>query len=237
MAAVEAGEHEPPRSVSSKTHWGIFVRRERWSLSYRGWLVAGAIFLFAVCSLFLNAHSFLAVTHRVETKVLVVEGWINRHAIGVGATEFKAGSYDRVFTTGGPENYSGGYVNDYQTSASVGADLLVNVGLPTEVVQMVPSHVIGPDRTYSSAVALRNWFHEHNVPVQSFNVVTEDAHARRTRLLFQKAFGNSVQVGVISVRNPDYNPKRWWRSSEGVRETIGESLAYLYARILFHPGE
>ena len=100
---------------------------------------------------------------------------------------------------------------------------------------MVPSHVSGRDRTYSSAIALRNWFRAHQITVQGINVLTEDAHARRTRLLFQEAFGHDVTVGIISIQNPDYNPKRWWRYSEGVRDVLGESIAYIYARFLFHP--
>jgi len=73
--------------------------------------------------------------------------------------------------------------------------------------------------------------------LRSFDVVTQDAHARRTRLLFQKAFGNGVSVGIISIPNPDYDAKRWWRYSEGVREVIGEGIAYIYARFFFYRSE
>lgn len=65
--------------------------------------------------------------------------------------------------------------------------------------------------------------------------MTEDAHGRRTRLLYQKAFGRRVEVGIISVHNPDYDAKRWWQYSEGVREVLGESIAYLYAKFSFIP--
>ncbi|PYL63312.1 MAG: cytosine deaminase [Verrucomicrobia bacterium] len=184
---------------------------------------------------FLNIHPFLAVTDRVNSKVLVIEGWIQRHAIQAGADEFNRGSYERIFTTGGPENGSGGYVNDYQTSASVGVEALKEAGIPEEVVQMAPSHVIDQERTYSAAIALRDWLREHNITVQSMNVLTEDAHARRTQLLYRKAFGKKVLVGIIAVSNPDDNPKYWWRYSDGVREVIGESIAYIYARFLFYP--
>ena len=90
-------------------------------------------------------------------------------------------------------------MNDYQTAASVGAEGLVNAGIAADAVQMVPSHIIGRDRTYSSAVALRNWLHDNDVSVNSFNVLTEDTHARRTRLLFKEVFGDKVRVGVISI--------------------------------------
>ena len=54
-------------------------------------------------------------------------------------------------------------------------------------------------------------------------------------LLYQKALGKNVTVGIIAVSNPDYDPKDWWRYSDGVREVIGESLAYIYARFFFYP--
>jgi len=103
------------------------------------------------------------------------------------------------------------------------------------LVQMVPSRVMDRDRTYGSAVALRNWFREHNMSVRSINVVTEDLHARRTRLLFEKALGHDVAVGVIAVANPDYDSRHWWRYSQGVKEVVSEGAAYLYARFLFYP--
>lgn len=226
------------KSFSGKTSprfWGIITRKERWGLSWRGWLLFPSAGLLAAYFLFLTIHPFLAVTHRVNTNILVVEGWLQRDAIRGAAEEFKTGSYERIFTTGGPEAGNGGYTNDYNTSASVTAEILKRFGVPDNLVQMAPSHVIDRDRTYSSAIALRDWFREHKVAVYSMNVLTEGAHSRRTRLLYQEAFGRNVTVGVIAVSNPDYNPKQWWRYSDGVRDVIGESIAYVYARFFFFP--
>jgi uncharacterized SAM-binding protein YcdF (DUF218 family) len=220
---------------SSQKLWGILTRKERWGLSWRGRLILVLLGFLSAVLLLLNTQPFLAETHRVDTNVLVVEGWVHKHAIRSAVEEFNSGSYQRIFTTGGPVVGNGGYVNDYQTSASVGADLLKKFGLPSEAVQMVPSHVIGRDRTYSSAVALRDWLRDHATPVRSFNVLTEDFHARRTRLLYEKAFGKDVKIGIVAVPSPDYDANHWWRYSDGVREVIGESIAYLYARLFFVP--
>ena len=225
----------PSYDKSSQKLGGILRRKERWGLSWRGWLLVTSAGLAAAYFAFLNIHPFLAVTHRVNTNVLVVEGAIQRYAIRAGAEEFKNGSYKRIFTTGGPENGSGGYINDYYTSASVAADSLKKFGIRDDLVQMVPSRVFARERTYSSAVALRDWFREHNTPVHSINVLTKDAHGRRTRLLYHKAFGKNVVVGVIAVSNPDYDPTQWWRYSDSAREVIGESVAYIYARFFFYP--
>lgn len=221
----------PPRQVI----WGLLTRKERWGLSWRGWLIVFLVLLSAAGFVLLNAYPFLAVTHRVDAKVLVVEGWVHEYAIRAGVKEFRSNHYERVFTTGGPVDRTGGYTNDYNTSASVGAALLKESGLSDESVQMVPSRVTDRDRTYSSAVALRNWLREHNVRVRGINVVTEDVHARRTWLLFQEAFGKEVKVGIIAVPDPDYNADNWWRSSEGFRDIVGEAIAYLYARLFFYP--
>lgn len=216
---------------------GLLVRKQRWSLSWYGKLLV--LFGLAVLALsaFVSLYPFLAVTHRVDTNVLVVEGWVQKYAIRSAVKEFKAGSYRRVFTTGGPVAGSGGYINDYQTAASVGANLLKEFGLPSESLQMVPSHEMSRERTYGSAVALRNWFRDHDMPAGNFNVVTEDFHARRTRLLYQKAFGKEVAIGIIAVPSPDYDSKHWWHYSEGVRDAIGEGIAYIHARFLFHPSD
>ncbi len=235
MSQTTALDVMPSCDKSLQKLWGILRRKERWGLSWRGWLLVTSAGLAAAYFAFLNIHPFLAVTHRVNTNVLVVEGTMQRYAIRAGAEEFKNGSYKRIFTTGGPENGDRGYVNDYYTSASVAAESLKKFGIRDDLVQMVPSRVFARERTYSSAVALRDWFREHNLAIHSFNVLTEDCHARRTQLLYQKAFGGKVTVGIIAVSNPDYDPKDWWRYSDGVREVIGESIAYMYAQFFFYP--
>jgi len=193
--------------------------------------------LFVAYQVLFNIQPFLAITDRVEANILVVEGWVHPYAIRVAVQELKSHPYERVFTTGGPVVGKGGYINDYQTSASVGADLLKEAGLPASLVQMVPSHVSGRDRTYSSAIALRDWFHKHNLQVRSLNIVTEGAHARRTRLLFEEALGRDVKVGVIAVPSPDFDARHWWYYSEGLEEIVGEGLGYLYAKFFFYPRE
>ena len=214
---------------------GVIRLKERWGLSWYGRLFVILLLLLAIYAVVVNVHPFLAVTDRVDTKILVVEGWMNEYAIRAGADEFKTGDYEYIVTTGGPVPGSGGYTNDYNTFASIGARRLKAAGIADDLVQMVPSHGIGRDRTYTSAIALRTWLSDHNMMSRSFNVVTEDAHARRTRLLFQKAFGNGVRVGIISIPNPDYDAEHWWRYSEGVREVVSESVAYLYAKLFFWP--
>lgn len=230
------GEHAQPDCTRVKL-FGIFVQKERWGLSWRGWLIVFTGVLLTFYVFLFRVYPFLAVTHRASTTILVVEGWIHPYAIRAAVEEFRRGSYQRVLTTGGPVEGSGGYVNDYQTEASVGTELLAKNGLPVEYVEMVPSRVMNRDRTYGSAVALGSWLRAHNVAARSLNVLTEDVHARRSRLLFQEALGKDINVGIIAVPNPDYDSRHWWRYSAGVKEVSSESIAYVYVKFLFYPSE
>ncbi len=73
------------------------------------------------------------------------------------------------------------------------------------------------------------------IDATSLNLMTMSDHSRRSRLLFRKALGRDYHVGIISIESQDYDPNRWWKSSEGVRTVVGEIIAYGYARFLFWP--
>jgi hypothetical protein len=228
------------RSVSPnevvRTAWcGLVSRKERWGLSARGGLLLVATSGLAGAFVLLTAYPFLAVTERVPSEYLVVEGWVSEHAIRAAADEFTAHNYQRVFTTGGPVHGIGAYRNEFSTTAHIAGRRLIDAGVPEAAVQRAPARTSARDRTYAAAVALREAMHSQQIATRSINVLTEDAHARRTQLLYQQAFGPGVAVGVIAIANPDYDPKRWWRYSEGVRTVLGEAIAYLYAKFFFFP--
>ena len=231
---LSQGRANTSSARSRKGFGGLVVRREGWHLTWRGWLLIASVAVVFGWILLAGAHRFLALSAPVNADALVIEGWLGSYAIRAATEEFQKGPYRRLYTTGGPVSGTGGYTNDYNTYASVSAEV-VKAAAPEIPVQMVPCRVHRRDRTYASAVALKEWLLAHEPQVRAVNVATEDAHGRRTRLLFQKALGPDIKVGVIPLRNPDYDPDRWWQYSEGVREVIGESLAYIYVKLFFSP--
>ena len=66
-------------------------------------------------------------------------------------------------------------------------------------------------------VALRDGFAENGVNATTFNVVTEGPHGRRSRLMFEKAFGQGSTIGIIAITDPTYDATRWWQYSEGIK--------------------
>jgi hypothetical protein len=82
-------------------------------------------------------------------------------------------------------------------------------------------------------LAVRKWLADNRIQAASIDVVSYGPHARRSRLLYQKAFGRSARVGVAAMEPDGYEGRYWWRNSEGVRDTLSETFAYVYARFLF----
>lgn len=214
---------------------GIVHRREAWRLSARGWCVVVGCALTVAAATFFGIYPFLSVNCSVGSDVLVVEGWVHNYAIKRAAEAVQKGTYTSVFVTGGPVEGTGAFTSDYNTTAHVGASRLRAAGIDPTKVTSVPSRVNGRDRTYSSAIALRDFFAAQGRSVKEFTILTEAPHSRRSRLLFGKAFGDSVEIGTLPIPNPDYDSARWWRYSQGVRDMVGESIAYLYARLCFWP--
>lgn len=221
-------------TLNRKCCFGLVCRRERWSLTWRAWLVFLSLFLGGGFLVTRASHDFLAVNAPVDTSALVVEGWVPRYAVTNYVARYHS-NYTAIYTTGGATlaDYTSRDVSD--TFASVVRTRLVRAGIPPAKIHVVPCWLVKRDRTYASAVALREWCKTNNVQLTAFNVATLGPHARRSRLLHEKAFGPDVKVGVIPLPNVQYDADHWWRYSEGVKETLSETAAYLYARFLFSP--
>jgi len=108
--------------------------------------------------------------------------------------------------------------------------------VPPEKLQAVPGKAKKRDRTWESASALRQWFQEEKIDVRALNVVSLGAHARRTRLIYEHAFGQRVRIGIIAIEDVDYDPHRWWTSSSGFRTTISELIGLLVLPVLAGKG-
>ena len=215
---------------------GILIRKERWGLSWRGRLFFLVALLASTCCVMMDMQPFLAVTSKVQGQFLIVEGWIPPETLKYAVTEFSTGDYQKILTSGCVVR---GHMdsNGIVTYADWAAADLRKLGMPSTLVQAVPCMEQRRDRTYSSALAVKDWLDEQHIQVKSINVMTLSAHARRSRLLYQEAFGSDMQVGVISIPDPDYDAKHWWSYSEGVQDVLTEGIDYIYAKFFFWPAK
>lgn len=209
----------------------LVSRQAKWTLTAQGWgvtlLCASTLIIFTIT----HIHPFLAVTSPLTANVLVVEGWLPDYAIEDALAEFRSGSYRQLITTGIPLE-RGYYLSEYKTYAELAAASLKTLGLEQEKLLAVPAPKIIKDRTYGSAVALREWLLNSDLKLEEINIFTLGVHARRSWLLFKQALAPQIKVGVIAAKTRDYDPQNWWSSSTGVRSVISETIGYVYARFV-----
>ena len=204
--------------------------------TWRGWLLVVLVGIAGGNLLLRGVYPFLAVAEKLPAKVLVLEGWNPDSVYQEAIAEFRSGGYEKLLVTGGPLD-KGSPLSEYKTYAEMGAATLIGFGLKPVEVQAVPAPPTRRDRTFNCAVALATRLNAEGDLPSEINLVSVGPHCRRSRMLFEKALGDGVKVGVIPTEPNDYDPARWWRSSAGFRTVTGEAIAYLYARFLFKPEE
>jgi hypothetical protein len=212
----------------------LFTRKECWVPTARGWLALAALFLIGAVLAIRFMHDFLSPNKPVQADTLIVESWLPDTALEGAAQEFGRGGYKRLIVSG-PRASPGGWSpsSDYKAGPELAAAVLATMGLKTNVIVAVKATGATRDRTYSAALAVRKWLETTRITLKAANVYSQGPHARRSRLLYRKALGSGIKVGVIACPAASYDPKAWWSSSVGFRDVMGEALAYLYARTFF----
>lgn len=208
-------------------------RRSVWLPTIWGWLVFWLIAAGVLVITARNLYPFLALHAPVGARVLVIEGWIDREGFDQALSAFRSGGYERVLITGAP--FEAWARNErYANAAERGAEYLRAKGLPDSSVFPVPGPAALTDRTFASAVAVRDWARRSGLELRAIDVFSQGAHARRSRLLFRLAFGPEVQVGVLAARSPGVD-ERWWRSARGAREVLDQAVALAWTGLFFRP--
>ena len=214
----------------------LIVRKECWVLTRKAKISLFLMGTIALSFAFWFLYPFLAITQPIHSQILVVEGWLPPETLKYAVAEFNRGDYSEILTSGCTVRERLDMERKI-TYAEWAASDLRKLGVPENLVQAVPCWDAQRDRTYSSALAIKVWIDKQQLPINTINLMTLGPHGRRSRLLYEEAFRGKVKVGIIAVPSPDYDASHWWRYSEGVRDVIGESIAYLYAKFLFWPNE
>jgi hypothetical protein len=212
----------------------FFRRREIWFPTVWGWLALLIVGMAMVALAVRSVHGFLATTDPVGARVLVAEGWMGPEELDETIAVFRARGYERIITTGGPI-YRWPPAPGPANYAEQAAWYLREQGVPIEVVIPVPSNSFSRDRTYLSAVTVREWAKRSGLRLEAFDVISDGPHARRSRLLYQLAFGPDVKVGIFATKSYDYDAARWWRSSIGAKNVIEEAIDFAWVKCCFRP--
>jgi hypothetical protein len=213
----------------------LFRRRQVWLPTWQGWLLL-ALLVAAVAALgATRIVGFLTPQAPAPgARVLVVEGWLEQADLRLAIAALGRGRYERVLTTGGPvESWDdpAGMVSSAERAASF---LAAHAPAATKVTA-VPAPASAQDRTYLSAVVLRDWARAQGLTLEAIDLFTVGVHARRSRMMFAEALGPSVRVGILAAPPRYYDADNWWKSSNGAKTVIGESLALAWTVCCFRP--
>ena len=208
-------------------------RRELWLPTIWGWALIAGVVAGAGWLGVHHVYGFLAPNQPVNRGLLVVEGWVNDAALAEAARLWRTGAYTRLVTTGGPiERYASLFPSDnYAASA---AETLEKEGIQAAEIAVVPAPPSNRERTFASAIALREWLARNRVDEREMDVLSEGPHARRTWILYRAAFGANVTIGIRSVTSDLYSPVAWWQSSAGAKDVLTEAIAWLWVKCCFH---
>lgn len=210
-----------------KVHTG---RRPTWL----GWLLIVLLLSGTAWGGILSLYPFLTPEKPPNSGIMVVEGWIHDFALDEAVMMYRSGDYSRIVCTG-IRIETGSYIQQFRSYPEMTAARLLRLGVPKEEIVVSIADDDTKDRTYQAAVALREAIIAYNIQEKDLHLVTTGPHGRRSRMLFKKALGKEYKIGVTCLEESSYNADKWYTCSEGVRAVIGEFIAYLYAKVFFHP--
>ena len=214
-------------------HITLFRQRKLWLPTIWGWLVL-LVLGFVLCMFVVrNIYAYLAPNEPVGARFLVVEGWLSPSELDQAMQAFKTNGYTRIVATGGPTDWP---ETKYGNYAEMAAEYLMQHGVPADSILVVPAPPSAQERTYLSAVMLRESAQQLGIKLDAIDLFSSGAHARRSRLLYQMALGKEVRVGVLAARPGDYDRKAWWRTSNGVESIVFQAIGLIWVQCCFWPG-
>jgi len=219
----------------AKKSYLLISRRERWGLTWKGWLLL--MFLLAAFMAFFTFRivPFLSAENPNYSKILVLEGYVEDWAYPEIISRIEEIKPEFIITTGTSLD-QGFYLSGVPSTAYLTARSLIKLGIDSSLIHVVP---VEPDvlvnRTYNSAITVRKWLEANSPETRSINLVSTAVHARRSHYLFKMAMKPHIQTGNIVIPPRYFNSKNWFRTSRGFRVVLSETIAWFYVRLFFSP--
>jgi len=178
---------------------------------------------------------FLAQTSPKYAEYLVVEGWQGEQSLQQALLIFNdpKNNYKYIITTGGPNTQWGQKV--WSNFADKSANYFLTHGLAATKVVSIPTPESAQNRTYLSAIMVRDWFIQQGININKLDVFSQGVHARRSRFLYELALPDS-SIGVYASEPEGYQLSTWWKNSQGAKTVITEAIGFIWTICFFEPG-
>ena len=213
----------------------LIERKECWRVTWIGWICILAFWGLVLLMFLFTIRPFLMPTKMIDADILIADKDLTYyHDLKKLSDEFRSKNYSMILCTGGLLEI-GSNLAEYKTRAELSAAILKKLGINEKVIVPIIPKPVERDRTFASALAVKNWLTQNNIQPRGINVFSFGSHSRRSWMLFKEAMGEEIPVGIIACENREYDPKRWWKTSSGVRTVLDETIAYIYAKLVLDP--
>ena len=208
-------------------------KKEIWVPTPKGWLIIIALVVAFVLIYLNGVYSFLALNAPVEAKTLVVADWLPDEAQKEVLDIINDNNYDLLLVAGGQKLY-GWNATKFSSSSELLRVKLIERGFDSTKVIAISDIEVERDRTFNAALSTKKWIDHSGDEIDNINVVSIGAHSRRSLLLYQEAFDSSnINIGIIALSEHQYDKNKWWRTSEGTKTILGETVAYIHTKLFF----
>lgn len=209
---------------------GLARRRTLILPSWKGWLLLVAALLGCACLLLKSAYPYLAAESRLpQADVVLIEGWVSDEAVAQAKQELEDGRCNLICTAG-VDLDKGSLLLEYKDWATLAAETLKAMGVPENKILCAPGGAIKRHRTYAGYEEAKEKLATLNKNPLRINVITGGPHGRRSVTVARKVFGDTANIGVISVAPSSYDPDRWWATSSGLKGVFMELVGSTYER-------
>ncbi len=218
----------------------LFRRRTVWLPTLSGALLVLVIAATAFVLIARAAGFYLFINEPAHgrdgrpARLLIVEGWLDEDALDDAAVAFRHGGYERIVTSGGPiDSWREGQTATHYAERAAG--YLRRHGLADVPIAAASAPASAQDRTFLSAVVVRDWVRREGLNPDAVDVYSVGVHARRSRMVYRLAFGPSVAIGMLAATPRNYDLEHWWRTSQGAKAVLDESLSLAWTACCFWP--
>jgi len=193
------------------------------------------VFLITTIFILKNLANYLTEQQPNNQGILVVEGWVSEQTLLQAINTYQTGAYQQIITTGGLIKNQ--HQKIHKTYADSAAAFLQKNNINKAQITSLPTPESAQNRTFLSAVIVRDWLLQKNNEAQTLDIISEGVHARRTLVLYKMAFANKINIGIIEGKPQEYSLDFWWRTSTGAKTTITEAIGLIWVTCCFSPGE
>jgi len=204
----------------------LFRKKSLWIPTWQGFILISILIFGILLSGVFSVYAFLAQQDpRHDAEWVVVEGWLPDSVL-VEILQ-RTQTNQMIVTTGGPIQFCGNLFQN-KTYAEVTMDRLIFLGVSSERLICASVKEVDCDRTYASALAVRERAEQRGLFGKPCTVYSLGTHSRRSFYLYRKAFGAHYPVGIVAMESSSLDERHWWRSSQAFKQVFGECIAWIY---------